>query len=438
MPRLRVLWLSHLVPYPPQGGAAQRSYHLLREASRRHSVHLVALNQRARLGGPGGIEVAVRELSRVCERMRAFSIPWDRSRLHRIAVAAASVLHRDPYEVNWLYSPAMHAYVRALARETTYDLIHVDTLGLMPYARPFEPAPVVLTHHDVEWHLVARRADAERGAARAYFRWEAEKIVRFQRRVAARVALHVAVSALDAERLGAFDPRAKTTVVDNGVDVEYFRPGASGRSEEGGLVFMGLLNCFPNRDAVSYFLTAVWPGLVADDPRRRITIVGREPPPELLALAAGDARVSILGNVPDVRPHLDVASIFVCPLRVGGGTRLKVLDALAAGKPLVATTLSVEGLDIVDGEHYLRADTPAAFVAQIRRLEADAALRRRLAQAGRARVVERYGWERIGEKLGRAYELVTTERAGRGEAATSGRPLRSPAVSAISTYNRSR
>jgi glycosyltransferase involved in cell wall biosynthesis len=285
---------------------------------------------------------------------------------------------------------------------------------------------------------VARRAEAERGAARAYFRWEAEKIVRFQRRVAGRVALHVAVSALDAERLSAFDPRAKTTVVDNGVDVEYFRPGASGRPEEGGLVFMGLLNCFPNRDAVSYFLTDVWPALVADDPRRRITIVGREPPPELFALAAGDTRVSILGNVPDVRPHLDAASIFVCPLRVGGGTRLKVLDALATGKALVATTLSVEGLDLADGEHYLRADTPAEFVAQIRRLEADAAVRRRLAQAGRQRVIERYGWERIGEKLGRAYELVATERTGRGEATTPGRLLRSPAASAIRTYNRSR
>jgi glycosyltransferase involved in cell wall biosynthesis len=201
---------------------------------------------------------------------------------------------------------------------------------------------------------------------------------------------------------------------------------------------MGLLNCFPNRDAVSYFLTDVWPALVADDPRRRITIVGREPPPELFALAAGDTRVSILGNVPDVRPHLDAASIFVCPLRVGGGTRLKVLDALATGKALVATTLSVEGLDLADGEHYLRADTPAEFVAQIRRLEADAAVRRRLAQAGRQRVIERYGWERIGEKLGRAYELVATERTGRGEATTPGRPLRSPAASAIRTYNRSR
>ncbi len=444
MARLRVLWLSHLVPYPPQGGAAQRSYHLLREASRRHAVHFVALNQRARLPGASDLEAAIQALSQMCEGVRAFPIPWDRSRLVRAAVAALSVLHRDPYEVNWLSSPAMHAYVRALAAENTFDLIHVDSLGLMPYARSFHPTPVVLTHHDVEWHLVARRAESEHGVARrAYFRREAEKIVRFQRRVAGRVALHVAVSALDAERLREFDPQVPAAVVDNGVDVEYFRPGASGRPEEGGLLFTGLLNCYPNRDAVTYFLTEIWPALAAESPRR-VTIAGREPGADLLALAAGDPRVRIIANVPDVRPLFDAASIFVCPLRVGGGTRLKVLDALAMGKPLVATGLSVEGLDVVDGEHYLRADTPADFAAQICRLEADVALRRRLAQAGRARVVERYGWERIGEKLGRAYEVATAGGSGpqrpprRGGTPPPGSVLRSPTASPSRTYNRSR
>jgi glycosyltransferase involved in cell wall biosynthesis len=152
-----------------------------------------------------------------------------------------------------------------------------------------------------------------------------------------------------------------------------------------------------------FFLTEIWPRLIADDASRSVTILGRDPPPALLD-AARDQRVRVPGFVDDVRPWMDEAAVYVCPIRDGGGTRLKVLDALAMAKPMVATGLAVEGLDLVDGVHYLRAETPEEFVEQIRRLETDPPLSTQLSSAGRALTQERFSWPVIGAALETAYQ----------------------------------
>jgi glycosyltransferase involved in cell wall biosynthesis len=273
----------------------------------------------------------------------------------------------------------------------------------MPYTRWLPGTPLVLNHHDIECHLVSRRAAAERSfARRIYFSREAAKIERLERELCPHAAINITVSELDATRLREIVPGTATLDVDNGVDVDYFAPGASGQVERGGLVFAGTLSLYSNRDAVRYLLDEIWPALIVQNPERRIAIVGRNPGPEVLR-AARDPRITVTGFVEDVRPYIDAASIYICPIRDGGGTRLKVLDALAMGKPLVATGLAVEGLSMVEEEHYLKAETPAEYVKQISRLENDPELRRRLAAAGRDLVVKRYAWTVIGEKLQRAY-----------------------------------
>jgi len=409
-PGLRILWLSHFVPYPPTGGNLQRSYHLLRQAAGHHRVHLVSLNMRAVLPTRDLVDDAVRELSRLCVRVDVFPNPWDRSSLHRLAIAGLSFFHPQPYDRNWLRSAALRAYLKSLAGTETFDLIHVDTVGLVPYATPFDGVPIVLNHHNVESQLAHRRAEREEHPfRRLYFRRDAGKLQRLERRVCAAVAVNLTVSELDAARLREIAPAARTCVIENGVDVDYFRPGVTGQSDTGGLVFAGTLNWYPNQEAVRYFLREVWPALLQDDPRRHVTFVGRDPPAELQE-AARDRRVLVTGRVEDVRPYLDAAAIYVCPIRDGGGTRLKILDAFAMAKPLVATALAVEGLDVEDGRHYLRAETPGEFVAQIRRLEGDAPLRKRLGQAARDLVVGRYAWDAIGRKLDGAYRQVARLR----------------------------
>ncbi len=400
---MKILWLSHFVPYPPAGGALQRSHHLLRHAASRHEVHLVSLHQPRLLPTGAGLREAEQVLSGLCASVKILPIPAERSAVHRVTNAASSVLGSDPFDVTWLRSKAMAAAVDAFRRTADLDLVHVDTIGLWPYVADWDRVPVVLGHHNIESDLTRRRAARESSRWRAaLLQRDAAKMCDLERRAAGRAAVNLVVSALDAERLNVIAPSAAVEVVDNGVDTAYWRPTPD-TGRETGIVFAGTLGWFPNRDAVEFLLRDVWPQL-SGGVDRRLSIVGRDPPPMARDAAAADSRIQVPGFVDDVRPYLRDASIYVCPMRVGGGTRLKILDALAMAKPLVSTAIGVEGLDLVDGTHYVRAETAPEFVAQIERLEASPALRQSLGEAGRRVVVERYDWSVVGRKLDHAYE----------------------------------
>lgn len=407
---MRILWLSHFLPYPPTGGALQRTHHLLREMARRHEVHLVALNQRSILQTRTAIAEAVECLSQMCARVHAFSMEWDRSRWRRLMIRAGSFFTAVPYETNWLACRQLQQWLDRHAAAGGFDIVHVDSIGLMRFAAAFRGTPVALTHHNIESQLVRRRAGREgHPLQRLYLRREATKLEAWERRLCPAVAVNITVSALDQDRLKQVVGSVRAAIVENGVDADYFHPGVSGHCEREGLIFAGSLGWFANRDAIRYFLEDIWPALRSDDPRRTMTFVGRDPPPELLSFK--DPHVTVTGPVPDVRPYLDAAAIYVCPIRDGGGTRLKVLDALAMGKPVVATSLSVEGLELVPEVHFLQAEEPQEFVAQIRRLEGDSELRRRLKAAGRAITEQRYSWEVIAQKLDRAYQAAIQREA---------------------------
>lgn len=402
---MKLLWLSHLLPYPPSGGVLQRSHHLIRQAALRHEVHLVALSQRAQHPTPELVARANAEMAQICARVQSFPIDSDRSRWRWAAMAALTFARGSPYDVNWLENARLEAYLRELAATETYDLVHIDTVGLMPYAQLFAGVPVVLNHHNIESQMMRRRAEKEPVRwKRIYFRREAQKLESLERAVCHRVAQNVVVSDLDADRLREIVPQSRISVVDNGVDVHYFSPGATpALGSERGLVFAGGMSWYPNREAVLFFLREIWPALLQDRPERTVTILGQNPPEELVA-ATRDPRISVPGFVPDVRPYIEAASIYICPIRDGGGTRLKILDALAMAKPLVATGLAVEGLGLEEEVHYLRAETPEEYVRQIRRIETEPELGRRLARAGRELVEQRYAWDVIGRKLEQAYQ----------------------------------
>jgi glycosyltransferase involved in cell wall biosynthesis len=228
-------------------------------------------------------------------------------------------------------------------------------------------------------------------------------VARAERLLARRAGVNLVVSALDRARLQAVAGDIAVSVVPNGVDVEFFQPVLGVRAQDSHLVFAGGMDWFPNREAMTYLARELWPALKSDLPERRMTVVGRNPPPELLQAAGGDSSLRVTGFVDDVRPYISSASIYICPITVGGGTRLKILDALAMSRPLISTDLGVEGLDLEEGVHYLRANTTAEFVSQVRRLERDTELGARLAGAGRAFVQQRYAWPVIARALDEAW-----------------------------------
>jgi glycosyltransferase involved in cell wall biosynthesis len=402
---MRVLWLSHFVPAPPSGGALQRSHGLLREAARRHEVHLVALNQRALLPDDDARRAALAQLD-CCASVRVFDIPADRSRARRLMTTAVGYLRSAPYDVLWLTSAPFRRQVRELLRTEPFDLVHVDTLGLLPVLPPDPPCPVLLNHHNVESFMTQRRALREqRWWARRYLLRDADKLLSFERRWCPRVDVNTVVSTLDAERLGRITGDCEAVVVPNGVDVEHFRPERGGDPSH--LIFTGSLGWYPNHRAARYILDEIWPRLARDDDNWRLSLVGRGPPADLVS---DDPRVDIPGEVRDMRPYLERAGIYVCPIRDGAGTRLKILDAMAMECALVATEFAVEGLGLLPDVHYLRAERPETFERQIRRLRDDPALVRRLAAAGRAVVEARFAWSVIGTQLESAYRIAVTPR----------------------------
>jgi glycosyltransferase involved in cell wall biosynthesis len=406
---MKILWLSHFVPYPPKGGQLQRSHNLLKQAAKRHDVHLVSLNQKNLLSTPENIKEANDELSKICRRVEFFPITSDRSIFHWYVMTALNYFSSLPYDCKWLYNKKLHLFLKNLSIQGKFDLIHIDTIGMFQYVLLFPQIPIVLNHHNIESSMMSRRVENESNKfKRFYFLKESEKLKEYERNVCPKCTMNLVVSDLDALRLKENVGSVNIAVVSNGVDLEYFQPQNPVRSNDGGFIFAGTMDWYPNRAAVLFFLSEILPKLREDNIDLPVTIVGKNPFKELIAFAEKDSQITAPGFVNDVRPYLDSANIYVCPIHDGGGTRLKILDALAMGKTLVATGLAVEGLDLVEEEHYLRAESASDFVVQIKRLINDNNLSSKISLQGRRFIENVYSWEIIGEKMDYAYQKAVS------------------------------
>jgi sugar transferase (PEP-CTERM/EpsH1 system associated) len=399
---VRVLFLSQIVPYPPHGGVLQRGYHILRELGRRATVDLLAFVHPDEMRSAARVEESRRVLGEFCQRVKYFPLWAKGSPAHTVAALAAGALSADPFSVIAHRSSAFRREVEDALRSSAYDIVHVDTVALSQFVEPDGPVPAVLTHHNIESILMERRADVERRpVARQYLQREAAKLRSYESRMSPRFAMNIVVSPRDEATLAARVPGVRTALVPNGVDVEYFQP--DGRAETPALIYTGGMNMFANRDAVMHFVSEIWPLVRRGVPDARFFAVGQDPPRELLALAAQDPQIVVTGFVDDIRPFVRQAAVYVVPLRVGGGTRLKVLDAMAMGKALVSTSVGCEGIEATPGQHLVTADSPDAFAAATLALLGDAPRRRALGAAARELVERRYAWRVIGDELIDAY-----------------------------------
>jgi glycosyltransferase involved in cell wall biosynthesis len=296
--------------------------------------------------------------------------------------------------------------LQAVLRARSPDLVHLDSLDLHRWLTELPPVPVVCTHHDIDADLLRLRAGRLRQPlARSYLKLQAARSERLVRELCPTFALNVMMSELDAGRLRALAPGATTFVVPNGTDTEYFHPNGI-RPVAGRVVFVGPTYSFPNRDAVEFLLADIWPRTRAAHRAASLQLVGRNAPADAARYAA-EAGVT-LGYVPDVRHALGEASCCVVPIRVGGGTRLKILDAWAMGKAVVSTSIGCEGLDAVDGENILIRDTPDAIAQGIAEVLGDSLLRTRLEQNARQTALETYSWRVVGARMRGAYHELGT------------------------------
>jgi sugar transferase (PEP-CTERM/EpsH1 system associated) len=380
---LSVVVVSPDIPFPPNWGFAKRVFHLVEGLARRHAVTLVTYVQ-------DGEEQAARELSRCVTRLATVRKPASTPTRRRLD-QATSVLSPTPFHARGLRSAALQQALDAVLAEERVDVVLLESSQL-GWLRVPAPIPVVVDEHNLESELLGRMHGVEASLPRRLFnRWEAFRYRRYERSVWARAAACAATSERDAAAVRAATPAVPVAVVPNGVDTATFRPPRQ-RSRSDSLVFLGLLNYRPNVDGLRFFLDEVLPLIHRTRPSVQLTVVGGGGA-ELSAELARPG-VTFTGWVPDVRPYLWSADIAVVPLRFGGGTRLKVLDALATCTPIVSTTIGVEGIDVVPGKHFLPGDDPESFADAVLELLDDDDRRAQLSRAGRALVEQQYSWDR--------------------------------------------
>jgi glycosyltransferase involved in cell wall biosynthesis len=414
---MKILWLSHLVPYPAKSGALIRAHHLLRETCRRHEVHLLSFHQPALIAPffespEQGLAEAGEVLSGCCASFEAFDIPSEQMPGGRQWLALRS-LAGAPYTIRWLFSDAFRRAVRAAMARIQPDLVHFDTISLVPYFDEIGSTPAVLDHHNVESHLLLRRASRSANPVRrAYFWQEGKRVESWEKRWCERFSRNITCSDLDARRLRELCPGADFAVVPNPTDVEFFRPDPARREDPQRLVFVGTLSWDPNRDAVEFIVRELWPRLRALLPGIEMDVVGAHPPEAALALSRRDPAFRVHGFVGDFRPIVDAAAVYLCPIRDGGGTKLKILDAFAMQKAVVADAIACEGIAVTDGRDVALARTPDEYVAQIRQLLADPSRRAALGEAARALVEQRYSAASVGRQLSDLFEACASAAGG--------------------------
>lgn len=405
---MKVLWVGHNLAYPPKTGPLQRNYNLLRELAKRYEVHVLAFDQPVSRTEDITPQDCAKALLEFCAEVEWVSL----TKKSRYWLAILGLATGNPFEFEWLKSPEMDQRLRTCVARVPFDVVHFDTLGLSQYRHLVRNSATVLNHHDVQSSLVARRATIEsRFLFRKYWKLEARNLSKAERTWCPKFDINLAVSREDQALLFDIAPAANITVVPNGVDTSYFSP----RLDPGGrtLLFCGSLDMYPNSDAMRYFFDAIWPQLVASIDDIEIYVVGRKPPKWLVQLAVRDCRVHVTGFVDDVRPYFRKATAFICPIRDGGGTRLKILDSLAMGVPVVGTSFACSGLSLEHRKHVVLADTPNEFVNSIMTMLSSRYLREDVCSNGLEFVRRVFSWDVIGLSLAEAYYAASEKKKGR-------------------------
>lgn len=395
---MRILVLAHRLPYPPRTGDKVRAYHVLRHLARRHEVTLACL-------GDERERVAATALRELVPDLLVEEPPIARRALRALVTLAAG----GSATVGYFHAPALHRRLARRVAERPVDVVYVSSSSMAPYARHAGGAPVVMDFVDVDsdkWRQYATILPA----ARAWlFRLEARRLAAVEARAALAAARCLVTTRVEAALLARLAPEAEIAVVPNGVDLEYFHPVPAETATEPVVVFTGAMDYLPNADAVVHFAERIFPRIRAAAPTARFVVVGKHPTRAVRRLAERPG-VTVTGAVLDVRPYLRRAAVAVAPLRIARGVQNKVLEAMASGLPVVATTAAHRGLEAVPGRDLLVEDDPARFADAVVRLLRAPLARAVLGAAARRFVERHHSWRATAEAVERAVEAVAAAR----------------------------
>jgi polysaccharide biosynthesis protein PslH len=389
---VKLLFLTPQLPYPPEQGTSIRNYHLIAELAKRHRITLLTFlepDQNAESLGP---------LRQIAEHLEIVPAP-PRSKGQRLRQLLTS---RRP-DMSWrLWSPELEERLKLLLKNNSFDVVQIEGIEMASYASAVAAGAaqplLVYDDHNAEYLLQKRAFLTDAGNPRrwiaamySFIQWR--RLRTYERAMCLRADRVITCSAADAGAIRELDTRLKVTVISNGVDLAS-HAAYQGEVRPHDLVFTGKMDFRPNIDAMLWFCQAVLPLIQARKPGVSLAIVGQRPHNRLESLRSLPA-VTITGHVPDVRPFIAGAQVYIAPLRVGGGTRLKLLQAMAMGKAIVSTTLGAEGLDIQDGREMLLADRADEFASAVLSLMEQPEERRRLGEVARQKAQRSYGWDAL-------------------------------------------
>lgn len=397
---MRILWVKAGGLVPPDTGGKIRSYNILRELAREHSVTFFSFHAASQNDAHPALKDTFDRV--VCVPL---ALPLPKSGAESVDYGIR-LLSSNPYLMTKYCRPNVRHELRALLRHERYDVIVCDFLaatGVIPWESRI---PKVLFTHNVEAIIWRRHFEvATNPLWRAISWWEWRKTAAAEKRYLRLADRVLTVSETDRDTFANFLDQRKITVIPTGVDVDFFQPLPIEEIPDS-LVFTGSMDWLPNEDAIFYFVETILPLIRQQHPSVSLEVVGRNPSRKMQALLETEKSVRLTGWVEDIRPFLARDAVCIVPLRIGGGTRLKIFEAMAMGKAVVSTTVGAEGLPVQTGKNILLADTPKDFAASVVSLLRDSDQRQRLGTAARRLVQENYSWRKVAETFSHVLQDV--------------------------------
>jgi glycosyltransferase involved in cell wall biosynthesis len=393
---MRLLFLARDLPLPPNNGTRLRTWALLRAlAAEGHDVTLLAFVRPSDVTSP-----ELPELRRICREVHLVPLATDSLTASANLAGRLRALPRTrPFSVGRFVVPEMRRLASGILEGGRVDAVLCDVFTIANITGA--NVPILLNHENVEHTILRRYCDVERNPAKRLYAWlEYRKMRRWEQAACARASVSLPCSREDARILSGLSPATPMVVAPNVVDMDGAAPAMP--EEPATILFQGGMDWFPNRDAVAFFAASILPRVRERAPSATFVVAGRNPAPAFVASFGHVAGMSFTGTVPDMRAVIARATVSVAPLRIGSGTRLKIIEAAALGKAVVATSIGAEGLEFVDGKEILLADDPDRFAAHVTRLLDDPEHRRLIGTAARRRAEEHYGLPALRRALGSA------------------------------------
>ena len=394
---MKILYLSLRFPYPPHSGDKIRTYNILKDLSQRHSISFVSFVQSPQEASRVG------ELQEYCDQVK--TVGFSKFRAYRNCLLYSPFA--EPFQVVYWHSRDMQRQVDEMMERNGFDVIHVQFFRMAQYVTKYNNEHKVLDSGDSFSLNLSRRSRLDRGLSWPLLKVEASKVRVYETTIARWFDRVTMVSPLDRDYMLSINGNIPMSIVPMGVDLEYYQPSHEDYGTN--LLFTGSIRYFPNKDAILYFYSEIFPIIKDAVPNVKFYVVGNRPPRKISNLISG-GDVVVTGRVEDVRPYFAKSAVFVCPLRTGSGMQTKILEAMAMGVPVVTTSMGFGAIEAAAGKDIIVADDAMRFAQEVIRLLKDKESRQEVARNARKLVEGKYGWPSVVKRLDAIYENITTTK----------------------------